>query len=78
MLLSAGRILNLASAICGIAGTAALYKGSFAYEQPAMWGSDEGNKAMYARNRKRQIFQRAGLGLICLSFCLQGVAQFLD
>jgi hypothetical protein len=78
MTLSMGRSLNLISAVCGCLGTASLYKGSFAYEAPAVWANEQFLKDMAARNLKRRSFQQAGLALISPSFILQGVAQFFE
>jgi hypothetical protein len=74
------KIMNLASAACGVLGALALYNGSFAYEHPGFL-ADAQNKMineMWGRNRRRQRWQRFGLGLITISFLLQGVATTLD
>jgi hypothetical protein len=68
------KMVNLASAVLGLLGAAALYKGSFAFERPAAY--DEDWDAMCARNRRRLWLQRLGLTLIMASFFLQGAAQF--
>jgi hypothetical protein len=75
-----GRLINLAAAVLGAVGAIVLFKGSFAYEGFAQtYGRDwEAIKAQTKRNRRRQIMQRIGLGLILASFVLQGAAQFFD
>jgi hypothetical protein len=71
---TASKILGLASAASGAFGTLLLFFGSFAYEQPAYYMSKNSIDAMVQRNKKRQLLQRAGLGLIMLSFVLAGLS----
>jgi len=66
------KILGLVSAASGALGTLLLFFGSFAYEQPAYYMSKNMIDAMVKRNKRRQLFQRAGLGLIMISFLLAG------
>ena len=70
------KAINLASAVLGMLGTIALYKGSFAYEQGFFYDMDL--KAMNVRNRRRQLKQRVGVALIGVAFALQVVVQFAD
>jgi hypothetical protein len=75
------KAINLASAVLGMLGTIALYKGSFAFEPGGGFYDDEDysiNKAICARNRRRQLKQRIGLALIGGAFALQVAAQFAD
>ena len=72
--MTASKILGLASAASGAFGTLLLFFGSFAYEQPAYYMSKNSIDAMVKRNKKRQLLQRAGLGLIMLSFVLAGLS----
>jgi hypothetical protein len=75
-----GRWINLVAAVLGAIGAIVLFKGSFAYEGFSQIYSRDGEavKAQTARNRRRQIMQRIGIGLILASFVVQGAAQFLD
>ena len=51
-----------------------LFFGSFAYEQPAYYMSKNAIDVMVKRNKRRQLLQRAGLGLLMLSFVLAGLS----
>jgi hypothetical protein len=73
-----GRWINLAAVVLGALGALVLYKGSFAFESFGQWHDAASIKAQSARNLRRQTMQRVGLGLICASFVLQGVALFFD
>jgi hypothetical protein len=70
------KIMNLASATCGVLGTLILFY--FAYEQPGGLQSIEGVLGMRGRNLRRRWVPSLGLGLIMASFLLQGVAVMLD
>jgi hypothetical protein len=72
----------LLSAILGAAGTIVLFSGSYALEPRAgaPFGGpmlDKGNADIDDRNAARLFKQRVGLGLLCASFCAQGIAVFL-
>jgi hypothetical protein len=71
---TANKIIGLVSAASGAFGTLLLFYGSFVYEQPAYYMSKNMIDAMVKRNKRRQLFQRAGLGLIMLSFVLAGLS----
>jgi multisubunit Na+/H+ antiporter MnhG subunit len=75
-----GRWINLVAAALGAIGAIVLFNGSFAYESFPQYYSRDGEavKAQTARNRRRQIMQRIGIGLILASFVVQGATQFLD
>jgi hypothetical protein len=77
-----GRLINLAAAVLGAIGAIVLFNGSFVYESFSPMHSRRQRadtvKAQTERNRRRQIMQRIGLGLILASFVLQGAAQFFD
>ena len=47
-----GKGFQLAAAVCGAVGTFLLYKGSFAFELPAYWGSPQLTANMDARNKR--------------------------
>ncbi|WP_186198195.1 hypothetical protein [Burkholderia gladioli] len=69
--------VNLASAAMGVAGTIAMYKGTFGLEPVGSFmHSPEGTRVTKEANRRRERLQRAGLRLLMVSFALQGVAQF--
>lgn len=68
------KILGLVSAASGAFGTLLLFFGSFAYEQPAYYMSKNAIDVIIKRNKRRQLFQRAGLGLIMISFLLAGLS----
>jgi hypothetical protein len=68
------KILGLVSAASGAFGTLLLFFGSFAYEQPAYYMSKNAIDVMVKRNKRRQVFQRMGLGLIMLSFVVAGLS----
>jgi hypothetical protein len=68
------KILGLVSAASGALGTLLLFFGSFAYEQPAYYMSKNAIDVMVKRNKRRQLLQRAGLGLLMLSFVLAGLS----
>lgn len=71
------KAVNIASAIIGVAGTVLLYKGTFGLVVPGFYYMDDaGNEAIRKANDRRQLLQRIGLGMLTLSFFLQGVAQF--
>lgn len=72
----------LISAVIGAAGTAALFKGSFALEPlpGATWGGpilDAYNLDVIAKNKRRMIWQRSGLALLLTSFLMQGVGALV-
>jgi hypothetical protein len=69
---TASKILGLVSAASGAVGTLLLFFGSFAYEQPPYYTKPAMIAALIKRNKRRQLLQRAGLGLIMLSFVLAG------
>ena len=71
------RILSIVAAVLGAAGTVWLARGSFAYEQLAVWADDEIIRALAARNARRQRQQQFGLGLLMASFVVQGVSAIL-
>ena len=73
-----GRWINLAAVALGALGAIILYKWSFAFESFGQWHDAASIKAQTARNLQRQTMQRVGLGLICASFVLQGLALFFD
>ncbi|MGX5875334.1 hypothetical protein [Burkholderia gladioli] len=69
--------VNLASAAMGIAGTIAMYRGTFGLAPIAgFMYSSEAARATQEANRHRERLQRVGLALLMVSFALQGVAQF--
>jgi hypothetical protein len=68
-----GRALSLLSALAGIAGTIVLFNGSFAYETMMHWSSRDMASQMAQRNRRRKRLQQVGLGLLLVSFVLQGI-----
>jgi hypothetical protein len=69
-----GRWINLAGVVLGAIGALVLYKWSFALESYTQRHDDASIKAQRARNLQRQRMQRVGLGLICASFAMQGLA----
>jgi len=69
-----GKMLGLVSAACGAVGTLLLFFGSFAYEQTPYYSNQTMLDAMVKRNKRRRMLQRAGLGLIMLSFVLAGLS----
>jgi hypothetical protein len=81
MSLTCAQWANLAAALLGAAGSIILVIFSWPYEphQGAVWGSDAvttENKRIDARNRQRHIWQRIGLGCLCVAFILQALAIF--
>jgi hypothetical protein len=81
--MSAIQLMTLGSAGLGFAGTVFLFLGTYGFEprEGAVFGGptvDEGNKKVNARNARRRLNQRIGLGLLCLSFLLQGVTAFVS
>lgn len=69
--------VNLASAATGIAGTIAMYKGTFGLVLVGKFmPSPEDDRVTKEANRRRERLQRVGLRLLMVSFALQGVAQF--
>lgn len=65
---------GLAAALLGAAGTALLYKGSFAFVQlGGFFVSDDLHKKAQASNARRLKLQRAGLCLLLGSFIVQGL-----
>lgn len=74
--LTLSKWMNLASAACGVLGTLILF--FFAYEQSGGLGSIQTLNEMRNRNLRRRWIPALGLGLITVSFLLQGVAQFTD
>ena len=77
-MMTPGRWINLAAAALGAIGAIVLFNGRFAYESFSPWQSRDGKavEAQTKRNLRRQLKQRIGLGLILVSFVLQGIAQF--
>jgi hypothetical protein len=71
-----GRWINLVAVALGALGALVLYKGSFAFESLMAYDIDD--KALGARNRRRQTLQRAGLSLLFASFALQAFALLFD
>jgi hypothetical protein len=78
MILTIGKTIALASAVAGAIGTLLIYRGSFAFESPGFIVDDELMKKINARNRRRHILQRLGLGLLMISFVLAGISVVLD
>ncbi len=72
------KLANVAAAVLGASGTAILFKGSFAYEGFAPYYNEQMISDQTARNTRRRLLQRGGLGLILASFVLQAVAAFLS
>jgi hypothetical protein len=72
------KIVSIVSALFGAIGTVLLFKGSYAFETPTSWMSDEIEKAMQKRNAQRRLLQTLGLSSLLISFVLAGIAQFLD
>jgi hypothetical protein len=73
---------TLLSSVLGACGTSVLFFSSFTLEprEGAHFGSlemDERNERIEARNNKRKIWQKIGLGLLCLSFVVQAVSVVL-
>jgi hypothetical protein len=68
------KIVGLLSAISGAVGTLLLFFGSFAYEQPSYYANQKLIDDMVKRNKRRQLLQRTGLGLLMLSFVLGGAS----
>jgi hypothetical protein len=54
-----------------------LCRGSFAYEQPSFYANRKSMEEMGKRNKKRRRYQRAGLGVLMISFILAGVSVVL-
>jgi hypothetical protein len=69
--------LNFVAALFGLAGTVFLYRGTFGFESPGAYQSQETYGAMIQRNRHRQRLQHIGLALLACSFTLQGVTSFV-
>jgi hypothetical protein len=65
-----GRWINLVAVALGAIGALVLYKWSFAFESFGQYYDAASVKAQSARNLRRQMMQRVGLGLICASFAL--------
>ena len=75
------QLITVLSAAFGIAGTVVLFFGTYGLEplEGGVFGSSavlEWNERVKAKNAARVIRQRVCLGLICLSFVLQGAAIF--
>jgi hypothetical protein len=64
--------------LSGAAGTAFLFKGSFAFETPSFWGDDQSLRDMNARNSRRFLLQRIGLALLMASFLCAFVHVFVE
>jgi hypothetical protein len=74
----AGQIVGLAAATAGAAGTAFLYKGSFSLVVPGSYTVNAGLiDEITARNRRRLLLQRIGLGLLMASFVLADIAALI-
>ena len=76
------QVFQLLSAALGLTGTIVLFLGSYAFQPPvgAFFGgpdTNEKNSRIRRANGRRKWAQRFGLGLLCLSFFVQGVAVFL-
>ena len=74
--MTAAKIVGLLSAALGALGTLLLFFGSFAYEQPSPTSTKKRSTAYDSgTSGGRQCLQRAGLGLLMLSFVLGGVCS---
>jgi hypothetical protein len=73
-----GKVINLLAAASGAFGTLILFRGSFAYEAPAVWADDKFIEAMKARNHRRSVLQRVGLSFLMISFVLAGIGQLVE
>ena len=71
-------IVGLLSAVSGAVGTLFLFFGSFAYEQLSPYVNSKIIDDMAKRNKRRQLRQRIGLGLLMLSFVLAGFSVVLN
>ena len=75
---TAGKIVQLAAALCGAAGTTLLYLGSFRYIMTAGYANEEFLRKMSKRNKRRLTLQRVGLECLMLSFLFSAVSVFTD
>jgi hypothetical protein len=71
---NAVKILEIFAALSGAAGTGFLYFGTFGFESFPYYSNHELVRAVSARNKRRLLMQRIGLGLLMPSF-LCGVAH---
>lgn len=76
--MTALQVLTFFSAIFGAAGAVVLFFGSYALEPNAAFGfaNPPEQARVDARNSRRVLVQRIGLGLILMAFVLQGVSAF--
>ena len=73
--LTLAKEVGLGSAACGAFGTCLLYAGTFGLQTVGMIPvPHEEHRRVDARNRRRLIFQRAGLTFLLLSFLLAGAS----
>ncbi|WP_176080810.1 hypothetical protein [Paraburkholderia tropica] len=70
------KTLNIASAAIGVLGTFLMYKGTFGLVASGAYMNTAVLADVKRGNDRRQLLQRAGLILLTISFCVQGVAQF--
>jgi hypothetical protein len=74
--LTLSKWMNLASAACGVLDAAVLYYGSYGYESfPGYMPTAQQMEEIMGRNQRRRRWQRFGLGLITISFALQGATK---
>jgi hypothetical protein len=76
------QVFQLLSAALGLTGTVVLFLGSYAFQPPvgSFFGgpdTNEKNARIRRANGRRKWAQRFGLGLLCLSFFVQGLAVFV-
>jgi hypothetical protein len=76
------QLTTVIAAAVGALGAILTFIGSYALQpsEGAVWGGvavDAENDKIAAKNARRLVFQRIGLGMICCSFVLQGVSVFL-
>jgi hypothetical protein len=69
------KTLAVLSAVSGLAGTCVLFFWTFGFEMPGVFlpPHDEVTRAS-ARNARRHVMQKVGLGLLVLSFLLNLIA----
>lgn len=77
------QIIQLWSALSGLAGTLILFLGSYSFQpmEGASWGgpmTNANNAKIRARNLIRKWVQRIGLGLLMVSFAIQIGAVFVS
>jgi len=69
------RIVSLAGLVAAFVGTLLIWKTGFVYESFAAWTDQAMVDDISRRNKRRQLYQRLGFGMLSAGFVLQFIGE---